>query len=733
MRSTRERSIETALQSLPVGLNATYERMLDRIDQHDRREAVAMLRWLSFAKHALTLGELQEARLISPELEGSVEWDDPGSMDDIVEILGDLIHVEGPFDVSTKRVRWKGAQGRDWLAYDSYRDYARVHGGNPSDGITSPDNFPAGDRTDLYNAWWSEEGQKFARVQLAHFSVKEYLVSTHARQDLFLDLPFHETTAQRYLAQSCLTYLLHYSKADEDCWCAQDNLKYPLLGYATKNWISHVDGNDEHAMTHEVALLRDNKARSDWLRARYGIYNSADDALYCASELGHRACVKALLDLGEPVNTVGGVHLSQTALQAACEKGHQAVVQVLLDAGADVDWISVNNHEFRTTALHEATIEGHEDIVDMLLAAGASIQPVTQPQCPGFGTTALHAASARGHANIVKRLIATGSDVNALGFLRSVGPTAVTSALHAACTAGNDTIVGLLIDAGADVNGVGRLAINDSITLPDTAAGIKPISTPLLAASSLGYTKIVKRLIDAGAELDVVGCMQLAMLTSAAPIIRITPADQRQETSSHTLVVSALHAASTYGHEGIVRALLEAGASVDIFGYYPEGGSFTPLCEACEAGHFGIAVALLEAGARKLDAHQEDRNPLISAIMGGHVDVVRLLIKAGVDVNARAGNVSALGLAAANGHFPIVEALLGAGALTGFDDYLGHTALMIASAEGYIDVVQTLVDEAGGQPDAIPGFEQAIDLAAKEGHTDIEQMLLDQLMISQLQ
>lgn len=429
MRSTRERSIETALQSLPVGLNATYERMLDRIDQHDRREAVAMLKWLSFAKHALTLGELQEARLINPELEGSVAWDDPGSIDDIVEILGDLIHVEGPFDVSAKRVRWKGAQERDWLAYDSYRDYVRAHGGNPSDGISSPGNFPAGERTDLYNAWWSEEGQKFARVQLAHFSVKEYLVSAHARQDLFEDLPFNEAAAQRYLAQSCLTYLLQYSKVNEECWCAQDNLKYPLLGYAARNWVSHVDAHDENALPHEIALLRDSKARSDWLNARYGICNTADEALHCASELGHMACVKALLDLGEPANS----------------------------------------------------------------------------------------------------------------------------------------------------------------------------------------------------------------------------------------------------------------------------------------------------------------DSLMSAILGGHADLVTLLIKAGIDVNARAGNVSALGLAAANGHVLIVEALLGAGALTGFDDYLGHTALMIASAEGYIDVVQTLVDEAFGQPGAIPGFEQAIDLAAKEAHVDIEQMLLDQLMISQLQ
>ena len=733
MRSTREKSTEAALQSLPAGLNATYERMLERIDQHDRQEAVTMLRWLSYAKHTLTLGELQEARLINPELEGSVAWDDPGSMDDIVEILGDLIHVEGPFDVSTKQVRWEGTRERDWMAYDSYRDYVQVHGEKSDNGTSHSGNPFAGDRTNLYSAWWTNEGQKFARVQLAHFSVKEYLVSAHARQDLLQDLPFREPIAQRCLAQSCLTYLLEYSKSNENSWCAQDNLKYLLLGYAAKSWVSHVDGYDEHALPHEVSLLRDKKARSDWLHARYGTHKCSDEALYCASELGHKGCVKALLDLGESVNAVGGLHLSQSALQVASEKGHRAVVQVLLDAGADIDWIGVSHYEFRTTALYEATVEGQEKIVDILLAAGASIQPVMQPQCPGFGTTALLAAAAWGHSSIVKRLIAAGSDVNALGFLQSGGPTAVTSVLHAACTSGNDAIVRLLIDAGADVDGIGRLAINDSIALPDTAAGIEPISTALLAAASIGYTTIVERLIDAGADLDVVGCMQLASPVSIAPTIRITPADRRPGKSACTLVASALHAASIHGHVDIVRALLKGGAAVDVFGYLPEGETFTALCAQCEAEHPEIAIAILKAGARSLDTYTEHRNPLISAILGGLVDVIALLIKAGIDVNSRASSASALGVAAANGQVLIVKALLRAGAHTGFDDYHGHTALMIASAEGHMDVVEALLDEADGQPSAIPGFEQAIDLAAKEGHADIEQMLLDQLMISQLQ
>lgn len=733
MRSTREKSIEAALQSLPVGLNATYERMLKRIDQHDRQEAVTMLRWLSYAKHTLTLGELQEARLINPDLEGSVAWDDPGSIDDIVEILGDLIRVEDPFDVSTRQVRREGTGERDRMAYDSYREYVRIHGEISDNGTSHSGNFSAGNRTDLYTTWWTNEGQKFARVQLAHFSVKEYLVSAHARQDLFQDLPFHETMAQRCLAQSCLTYLLEYSKSNENSWCAQDNLKYLLLGCATKSWVSHVDGYDEHVLPHEVLLLRDKKARSDWLHAKYGTYKCSDEALYCASELGHKGCVKALLDLGEPVDAVGGLHLSQSALQVASEKGHRAVVQVLLDAGADVDWTGVSHYEFQTTALYEATIEGQEEIVDILLGAGASIRPVMQPQYPGFGTTSLLAAAAWGHTSIVKRLIAAGSDVNALGFLRSGGSTAVTSVLHAACTSGNDATVGVLINAGADVDGIGRLAINDSIALPDTAAGVKPTSTALLAAASIGYTKIFESLIDAGADLDVVGCMQLASPVSIAPTIRIRPVDQRPRKSVCTLVVSALHAASINGHIDTVRALLKGGAAVDVLGYLPEGETFTALCAACEAEHAEIVIEILEAGASTLDKYPDHRNPLISAILAGLVDVIVLLIKAGIDVNSRASSASALGVAAANGQALIVKALLRAGAHTGFDDYHGHTALMIASADGHMDVVEALLDEAGGQPSLMPGFEEAIDLAVKEGNADIEQMLLDQLMISQLQ
>jgi ankyrin repeat protein len=739
LRSTREQSIEAALRSLPVGLNATYKRMLDRIDNHDRKEAVAMLNWLSFALHTLTLGELQEARLINPDNGGSVAWDDPGSIEDIVEILGDLIHIEEPFDVTTPGVRWKSKEERDWIAYDSYRNYVKFHGGNPSNDTFYLDDVPSSDRTDLYNAWCKQEGRQFARIRLAHFSVKEYLVSAHVGLSLFHELPFHGPTSQRSLAQSCLAYLCNYSKRSESSWSAQDNATYPLLNYAVHNWVSHAnghasghpDGYDATALPNEIALLRDCKAREDWLRAKHGIYNSADDALYCACELGHRACVEELLRLGEPVNIVGEQGLSQSALQIASETGHLEIVKLLVGAGGDVNWISTKSYDLRTTALYKAAFEGHEEIVAVLLKAGASIQPVMHPQHPGFGTSALHAASARGHTNIVKRLLNAGSDVDLSGCVEPLASMASAPAIQVASAGGHEAVVSALIDAGANVNASGQLAGAINVTFPCTVPiGTEPFSTALLAAAANGHTEVARRLIIAGADLNVVGCTEIVVASAPIePSMLIAPS---RGSATYAPMISALYTASLNGHGEIVSILLDAGADLNAISYPSTDHVATPICAAAEAGDLGIVATLLAAGADISKSTMGHRHPLIAAVENSHVEVVAALIEVGAEVNTRSDTVSALGVAAAKGNVRIVEILIEAGAYSNVDDYHGHTALMIASAEGRIEVIKALIDAAAGQPANMPGFEEAVNLAAIEGHSDIEQLLLDQLMLSQL-
>jgi ankyrin repeat protein len=709
--------------------------MLERIDQHDRKEAVAMLNWLSFALDTITLGELQEARLINPDNGGSVAWDDPGSIGDIVEILGDLIHVEEPFDadVTTPSSRWKSKEGREWIAYDSYRNYVRLHGGNPSNDTYHLDGVPSSGRTDWYNAWCQQEGRQFARIRLAHFSVKEYLVSAHVGLNLFHDLPFHVPTSHRSLAQSCLAYLCSYSKRSENSWSAQDNATYPLLNYAVHNWVSHADGHDDTALPNEIALLRDCKAREDWLRARYGIYNSADDALYCACELGHRACVEKLLQMGEPVNIAGARGFSQSALQIASGNGHLEIVKLLIGAGGDVNWISTNSYDIRTTALYKAAFEGHDEIVAMLLGAGASVQPVMHPKHTGFGTSALHAASTNGHTDIVKQLIKAGSDFNLVGCVEPLASMAVAPALQVASAGGHEAVVSALIDAGANVNAFGQLAGAIDMTFPfatPTGIHVEPFSTALLAAAAHGRTKVVRQLISAGADANVVGCIEVVPAsTPMGPSMLIPSAGG---STTYAPMISALYAACMNGHGEIVSVLLDAGANLNATSYPSANYVATPLCAAAEAGNLGIVATLLAAGADISESPVSHRHPLIAAVENRRVEVVVALIEVGASANTRSDTFTALGVAAAKGDAQIVEILIEAGAHSNSEDYHGHTALMISSAEGHIEVVKALMDTAAGQLAGMPGFDEAIDLAAKEGHLEIEHLLLDMLMLSQL-
>jgi len=84
-----------------------------------------------------------------------------------------------------------------------------------------------------------------------------------------------------------------------------------------------------------------------------------------------------------------------------------------------------------------------------------------------------------------------------------------------------------------------------------------------------------------------------------------------------------------------------------------------------------------------------DLTPLMDAASQGHLEIVKLLISHGADVNAQSacGN-SPLMYACSSGHEDIVKELLNAGARVEDNNENGHTPLMEAASSGHVSVAK---------------------------------------------
>jgi ankyrin repeat protein len=146
---------------------------------------------------------------------------------------------------------------------------------------------------------------------------------------------------------------------------------------------------------------------------------------------------------------------------------------------------------------------------------------------------------------------------------------------------------------------------------------------------------------------------------------------------------------------------------------------------ACYKKPLGMVKLLVGAGA-KVNAQPTDEGspPLVSAVWGGDLQVVKYLVECGADVNViykSDGGNTPLMLAVRDGHIGIVEYLLGR---PGIDidakSDEGERAIDIAYCEGHREVVKLLV-AAGARVDAQDSDEEigALAEAAVGGHLHV--------------
>ena len=161
-----------------------------------------------------------------------------------------------------------------------------------------------------------------------------------------------------------------------------------------------------------------------------------------------------------------------------------------------------------------------------------------------------------------------------------------------------------------------------------------------------------------------------------------------------------LHEAVEQGNGEIVKILVAAGADVNAEGFM----SRTPLSLAAEEGATEIMRILLRPGldaGTSADGEDKEAAPtpsigseaLFTAIEKDDVEMVRLLVETGGDVNAAEGfgGNTPLHEAVEKGDVEIVKILVAAGADVNAEGFMSRTPLTLAAEEGATEIMQILL------------------------------------------
>lgn len=228
------------------------------------------------------------------------------------------------------------------------------------------------------------------------------------------------------------------------------------------------------------------------------------------------------------------------------------------------------------TPLYLACLKGHTNVARVLIEGGAKVDGDSPP---------IFAAAGKGNLELVKLLLEHNANPAAFSTQH-----AGCCGLHIAAEKNYVDVVEVLLDARVDVN----------------IRSEKQKLTPLISAACCGSLEAVKLLIRAGADIDA------------------------QSSTGNTALMLAIDR----GKIEVAVALIEAGANLEIKGQK----GWTALHNAASGGDKGykeVAEALLKAGA-SVDALSETMlTPLHEAAGKSLVDLVKLLVDAGANVNAR--------------------------------------------------------------------------------------------------
>jgi len=258
-----------------------------------------------------------------------------------------------------------------------------------------------------------------------------------------------------------------------------------------------------------------------------------------------------------------------------------------------------------------------------------------------FGAVAAHAAppdvadaAMRGDRDAVRAALARKADVNA-------SQVDGTTALHWAVERDDVDLAEMLLTAGARVNA-------------RTREGVMPLQLAAINGSARMLGRLIKSGADPNAPLTPARdtALMLAARTGKADAIRLLLEANADANARETWGgTTALMWAVAEGHTDAAKLLIDAGADVNARSYY--------VAAANGRGFEGRTPSASRTEEKVEEFASGWLTPLMFAARDGSLALTRMLVAAGADVNAVAGDgKTALALAIFNGSYDVASFLV---------------------------------------------------------------------------
>ncbi|OAL75631.1 hypothetical protein A7D00_1230 [Trichophyton violaceum] len=627
-----DKQLRNIVSTMPVGLHQIYERNWANIQKrpaNERRRAMSILRWATFAYRPLKLSELAHALAVCDD--DDEDMGEEGEEGNNVDDLKDDELPEFPVDELPEEIDEEYVYGEIKELCDSLIEVR----------IEVPDHMIR---------WNIDTPQGYGTIHLVHASVKEYLRSKFANfgnissAGKLSSNSVSQAMQHRILAKTCLRYLTYPEVWDHSVLPTFDVDDGSFLNYAATSFDTHaLAAGKNNTKNREGRTTIHHSARNGNIKLLERlISNDADIAiadnegvtpLHLAASSGNLGAVKFLIEKGAYIEAVTST--GRTPLCYACQAGNTDMVRLLVREGADIHHApsSGNTPVYEASrqgrietlqylinqgavvtaeskALRDAASGGYTAIVKLLVKAGVSLED-------RVGDEALYKASVYGHTWVVKFLLLEGVKAENVR-----DPAKHSTPLFNAVLGGYTNIVKLLLWKGASPN------IHPSMT-KNVAA-----ETMLVHAIRSGFTEISKTLLRKGANVDPehnfgVSPLCEAIVRDQVEIVHMLRLRGADPTKRDNLRHTPLLQAAIRGNEIMLMHLVRGLAGTTNASVPMKYGTF--LNAAAYGGNLKLVQWLIPVCGPAQYKDNEGRNPAHFAARGGHADVLKFFLDNGID------------------------------------------------------------------------------------------------------